>query len=100
MNKCIQFPFSFPCNIFCSLIVFVTGTGPYKVNGVPLRRVNQAYVIGTATKVDISGMNLEKFDDKYFAKQTETKKKKGETEFFEADKEVCFVCLPSFLFSI
>ncbi|BBH07418.1 Ribosomal protein L6 family protein [Prunus dulcis] len=44
-------------------------TGPFKINGVPLRRVNQAYVIGTSTKVDISGVNVEKFDDKYFAKE-------------------------------
>ncbi|KAL8485891.1 hypothetical protein ACS0TY_027975 [Phlomoides rotata] len=63
-------------------------TGPYKINGVPLRRVNQAYVIGTSTKFDISGANLEKFDDKYFGKKTEKKKKKGETEFFEDKKEV------------
>ncbi|KAL0391653.1 UNVERIFIED_CONTAM: 60S ribosomal protein L6 [Sesamum radiatum] len=62
-------------------------TGPYKINGVPLRRVNQAYVIGTSTKVDISGVNVEKFDDKYFAKQVEKKKKKGESEFFEAEKQ-------------
>ncbi|XP_042479941.1 60S ribosomal protein L6-like [Macadamia integrifolia] len=62
-------------------------TGPFKVNGVPLRRVNQSYVIGTSTKVDISGVNAEKFDDKYFAKEVEKKKKKGEGEFFEAEKE-------------
>ncbi|XVF75859.1 hypothetical protein PTKIN_Ptkin13bG0220800 [Pterospermum kingtungense] len=62
-------------------------TGPFKINGVPLRRVNQSYVIATSTKVDISGVNVEKFDDKYFAKEAEKKKKKGEGEFFEAEKE-------------
>ncbi|XP_058073515.1 large ribosomal subunit protein eL6-like [Magnolia sinica] len=62
-------------------------TGPFKVNGVPLRRVNQAYVIATSTKVDISGVDVQKYDDKYFAKETKRKKKKGEGEFFEAEKE-------------
>ena len=52
--------------------------------------MNQAYVIGTSTKVDITGVNLEKYDDKYFAKQVEKKQKKGESEFFEADKKVIF----------
>lgn len=33
--------------------------------------------------------NVEKFDDKYFAKQVEKKKKKGEGEFFEAKKVIC-----------
>ncbi|CAA3005323.1 60S ribosomal L6-like [Olea europaea subsp. europaea] len=66
-------------------------TGPFKINGFPLRRVNQAYIVATSSKVDISGVNVEKFDDKYFAKQAE-KKKKGETEFFgaEREKKMCF----------
>ncbi|PKA60363.1 60S ribosomal protein L6 [Apostasia shenzhenica] len=62
-------------------------TGPFKINGVPLRRVNQVYVIATSTKVDISGVNVDKFDDRYFMKEKQRKKKKTEGEFFEADKE-------------
>ncbi|KAK4755984.1 hypothetical protein SAY87_009741 [Trapa incisa] len=62
-------------------------TGPFKINGVPLRRVNQSYVIATSTKVDISGVSVEKFDDKYFSQKAEKKKKKkGEGEFFESEK--------------
>ena len=33
-------------------------TGPYKVNGVPVRRVNQAYVIATSTKVDLGDFKV------------------------------------------
>ncbi|CAL9174671.1 unnamed protein product [Musa hybrid cultivar] len=62
-------------------------TGPFKINGVPLRRVNQSYVIATSTKVDISGVNADKFHDKYFAKEKKEKTKKGEGEFFETEKE-------------
>jgi large subunit ribosomal protein L6e len=61
-------------------------TGPFKVNGVPLRRVNQAYVIATSTKIDISSVDVAKFSDAYFKKEV-TKKKKGESEFFEAEKD-------------
>ena len=43
--------------------------GPYKINGVPIRRVNQAYVIGTETKIDLSGVNIpEHINDAYFGR--------------------------------
>src|ERR1700710_1318146 len=32
-------------------------TGPFKVNGVPLRRVNARYVIATAEKIDVAGVD-------------------------------------------
>jgi large subunit ribosomal protein L6e len=66
-------------------------TGPFKVNGVPLRRVNHAYVIGTSTKVDVSSVDVKKFDDKYFTAGKPAKKTKGEDGFFttaEAKKEL------------
>lgn len=34
-------------------------TGPFKVNGVPLRRVSQAYVIATSTKVDLGDFKVQ-----------------------------------------
>jgi len=51
-------------------------TGPYKINGVPLRRLNQAYVIATSTKIDITKVDVKSVDDKFFAKVQEAKKKK------------------------
>eukprot|EP00238_Polyblepharides_amylifera_P013727 CAMPEP_0196598206 /NCGR_PEP_ID=MMETSP1081-20130531/94188_1 /TAXON_ID=36882 /ORGANISM="Pyramimonas amylifera, Strain CCMP720" /LENGTH=224 /DNA_ID=CAMNT_0041923873 /DNA_START=412 /DNA_END=1086 /DNA_ORIENTATION=+ len=59
-------------------------TGPFKTNGVPLRRVNQSYVIGTSTKIDVSKIKLDKFDDKYFVGDKGGKKVRGEEGFFEA----------------
>lgn len=56
-------------------------TGPYKVNGVPLRRLNQAYVIATSTKINVSKVDVSKIDDCLFLK-AEEKKKKDEKEFF------------------
>lgn len=36
---------------------------------MPARRVNQAYVIATSTKVDLAGVDTAKFTDAYFTKQ-------------------------------
>jgi large subunit ribosomal protein L6e len=59
-------------------------SGPYKINGVPLRRVNQAYVIATSTKVDVSGVDVSKIDDSYFSREKDAPKE-GEDEFFLGD---------------
>merc|ERR1712196_99007 len=55
-------------------------SGPYQVNGIPLRRVNQAYVIATSTKVDVSKANVSKFEDSYFGKAKVPKSKKGKDD--------------------
>jgi len=57
-------------------------TGPYKINGVPLRRVNQAYVIATSTQVDVSKVDVSKIDDAFFARKSEKKVAKKEGEGF------------------
>eukprot|EP00543_Licmophora_paradoxa_P008521 CAMPEP_0202448762 /NCGR_PEP_ID=MMETSP1360-20130828/7560_1 /ASSEMBLY_ACC=CAM_ASM_000848 /TAXON_ID=515479 /ORGANISM="Licmophora paradoxa, Strain CCMP2313" /LENGTH=114 /DNA_ID=CAMNT_0049066471 /DNA_START=499 /DNA_END=843 /DNA_ORIENTATION=+ len=59
-------------------------SGPYQINGVPLRRVNPAFVIATSTKVDVSKVKLSKYDDTYFGRD-KTTKKEGEEEFFMGD---------------
>lgn len=43
-------------------------TGPYAVNGVPLKRVNPAYVISTSTRVSLDGVNAN-VDDAWFKRQ-------------------------------
>ncbi|XP_047256161.1 60S ribosomal protein L6-like [Capsicum annuum] len=49
--------------LVCSGLVLVSGS--FKVNGVPLRRVNQAYVIVTSMKVDVSGVKIDKIQRKF-----------------------------------
>merc|ERR1711967_73084 len=62
-------------------------SGPFRVNGVPLRRVPQSYVIATKTSVDISGVAIPaEVNDALFQKPKSTKKKSDEL-FFEKEKE-------------
>ena len=58
-------------------------TGPYKYNGVPLKRVNPAYVLPTNTKLTIENV-AEKVDDKLFIKKFVKREK--EEDFFEDEK--------------
>jgi len=63
-------------------------TGPYKVNGVPLRRVNQAYVIATSTQVDVGKVDVKAISDDFFKRAPQEKSKKDSAEFFQEDKKV------------
>jgi len=61
-------------------------TGPFKVNGVPIRRVNARYVIATSTKVDIAGLDkklISKVSEAEYFSKDKSEKKKGEEAFFK-----------------
>lgn len=67
-------------------------TGPFKINGVPIRRVNAAYVIATSQHVDLAGVDVSKFTKEYFARSDKrsklsSRKTGGESEFFEDASE-------------
>lgn len=61
-------------------------TGPFKLNGVPLRRVNARYVIATSTRVPLEGLDSAAIDKvskpEYFARE-KSSKGKGEEAFFK-----------------
>merc|ERR1712180_319970 len=63
--------------------------GPYHLNGCPLRRINQKYVIATKTKIDIKGVKIpDRVNDEYFKRQKSQKQKQGEGDIFDNKKEV------------
>ncbi|KAL2051747.1 hypothetical protein ABVK25_007903 [Lepraria finkii] len=60
-------------------------TGPFKVNGVPLRRVNARYVIATSAKVELKGIDekvVEKVGEEGYFTRDKAENKKGEDQFF------------------
>jgi large subunit ribosomal protein L6e len=72
---------------FCHLL------GPYTINGVPLRRVNQRYVIATSTNVPVTGVDVSKIDDAFFARE-KTAEKEGEEALFDAKAPKATVTSP------
>jgi len=63
-------------------------TGPFKLNGTPLRRVNQRFLLATSTKIDVSGVKVpDNINDKYFARIKAEKGAKKDGEIFDAKKE-------------
>ncbi|KAL8903972.1 MAG: hypothetical protein Q9207_003587 [Kuettlingeria erythrocarpa] len=61
-------------------------TGPYKINGVPLRRVNARYVIATSVKVDLKGIDdktVEKVGEEGYFTREKANQKVGEEAFFK-----------------
>ena len=70
-------------------------SGPLALNGVPLRRVNQAYVIATSTRVDVSEVDVTAIDDAWFtagaakqraARRRQQKKRQAEAGEMDVDK--------------
>merc|ERR1712096_438581 len=62
-------------------------TGPMYINGVPLRRTSQKYVIATSTKLELGDNinGLDKVTDKSFQKKKKDDEKEEESIFEEDD---------------
>ncbi|KAL8803469.1 MAG: hypothetical protein Q9182_003166 [Xanthomendoza sp. 2 TL-2023] len=69
-------------------------TGPFKVNGVPLRRVNARYVIATSVKVDLKGIDqkvVEKVGEEGYFTREKKNDKVGEEAFFKQGEKPEFM---------
>ena len=74
-------------------------TGPFKVNGVPMRRCTASAVIATSATVDISGVKVpDHVDDAYFKRAAAPKK--TEEGIFESKAEAYTVSYSHFRVSL
>eukprot|EP01062_Namystynia_karyoxenos_P032905 TRINITY_DN2422_c0_g1_i5.p3 TRINITY_DN2422_c0_g1~~TRINITY_DN2422_c0_g1_i5.p3 ORF type:complete len:150 (+),score=67.03 TRINITY_DN2422_c0_g1_i5:92-541(+) len=62
-------------------------TGPYKLNGVPIRRVDPAYVIATSQKIDVSQVDTKAVGSDFFARPKKDSKKPAEKTGLPAAKK-------------
>ncbi|XP_055698410.1 60S ribosomal protein L6 [Phlebotomus papatasi] len=63
-------------------------TGPYFLNGCPMRRISQRYVIATKTVVNLGKFKLpEHINDKYFKRAAKKKTRRAEGDIFAQKKE-------------
>merc|ERR1711934_599450 len=61
-------------------------TGPYKINGVPVKRVNQVYTLSTSSKVDLKGVKLDGISDDTFKKEKAAKRTRSQRFLAENGK--------------
>lgn len=59
-------------------------TGPHKINGIPLRRVDQKHVIATSQRIDLSAFEVPGRIDDLFFKNTRGTKRNSTTKVTEA----------------
>lgn len=65
-------------------------SGPLKLNATPLRRIAQAFVIATSTKLDVSKVNIPAhINDDYFKKKQDKSDKSKNGIFATPENEVC-----------
>merc|ERR1712167_313802 len=68
--------------------VVIMLAGPFKLNGVPLRRVPQSYVIATTTQVDVSKVSIPAdVNDDLFKKPKKANKKDEDGFYGDGKKE-------------
>jgi len=98
--------------IHARIVYFMTfsdvHTGPYSLNGVPLRRVNQKYVIATSTKVNLTAAVTavtSKIDDAFFAREKAAKPTEEVNSFYYFYYYYCYyyyqsptICIKSYIY--